>query len=435
MAKRPSSGAGSLSVAIRLSLDDYNRDFATAQKTAAGQSSSMQSALGDAADKIARRWFGMNAIIQGAEKAVKAFVRTAEDLEKGGRGDEGTAAVTRLTAALDHLWERFVRATLSSDAMRLIFSTLASGVEFLGDNMDYVAEAADYAARGLIGFVGFVQSGLGAILTATGGFATSIADVLEKLGASETAATMRGAGSAAANLGPKLGAMGETNRTYASRSHTTPIAEPSTDTGFLDVVRGNVDAFVNSWDSGFARLGSLFTKFGADTKNSILGLSQDSAKGLGSLFSSIAFVGPMLQRTFGQSEEAARKFQVAQLALVGAMSVVKGAFEFAEGWAALGKKDADGAAGHLAASALYAVAAGLAGVAAFREAGASTRDGGVNPGVSGADRFSERRKNVTVVIQNAIGGEQFVRDEIIPQIRRASGEDVVILQSSSSGGA
>ena len=198
-----------------------------------------------------------------------------------------------------------------------------------------------------------------------------------------------------------------------------------------------VNAFASSWEGGFARIGKLFKEFPDEAAKAMGDMSKNTALAFGEIFDSIAFTGPLLQRVFGQSEDAAKKFAAAQLAVTGAMAVVNAAMSLAKASDELAGGKFGAAAGYLAAAAGYTTAAALAGVAAYQTLAGGASSGGVDnsSGILNSDRYAERRKNITVVVQNAIGGEQFVRDQIIPEINRAVGEDVVVLSSYATAAA
>ncbi|HVY60135.1 MAG TPA: hypothetical protein VHF22_00720, partial [Planctomycetota bacterium] len=139
------------------------------------------------------------------------------------------------------------------------------------------------------------------------------------------------------------------------------------------------------------------------------------------------------ERVFGQSAEAAKKFQVAQLAMTGAMSVVNGVSCLAKAWDAKGDRNPFTVPSYYAAAGLYFAAAGLAGVATGMAAGQSVgASAGADSGLTNPDRFAETRKNVTVVIERYVGAEDFVDREVIPIINSAVRRDKVVFATHSA---
>src|SRR5688572_12215516 len=93
---------------------DLDAEFAPGLKRASNMSksegASMNATVGQIADKLAARYLTVNTAIGFAKKGYKEFVDKALELEKKGGGNEGTAAIARISAAADRMWTSFVRA-------------------------------------------------------------------------------------------------------------------------------------------------------------------------------------------------------------------------------------------------------------------------------------------------------------------------------------
>lgn len=428
---------------LELGMGLYAKGAAKAKAQAQTDGNAINKFLGDAANKVALRFFSIDAAIRAAEKGVKAFARTAEQLEKQGKGDEGTAAVTRLSRAIDALWERFVRATLSSKAFRAILGYLADGVEYLGDNMHIVTDVVEKGARGLIMFVGHAQIALGSLLTEVGSFANGLGNVMSRLGAEAMGTDVSGAQGPLQAAGASLTASGEgklamaeslTFGRGASRMGGFEGGGPGGENAFGKAVDSTVDSFIGSWETGLDRLGKLFQEFPEQVAQSFTLVSQAALPAIGNVFEALTFGGNLAQRVFGQSEKATRIFAAAQLAVTAIMSLVKGKFELAEATSDAAKPNPAGAALHKAAAIGYFAAAALAGVGAVQALTAGGGGSGVaaaSSGITDPKDFQRERKTVTVIIQNAFGRKGFVREVLIPEINEAVGDDVAVLASSA----
>ena len=429
MAKRKSE---SLRVALVLDLDEYAKGLSGAKATAGAAGAAIGKGLGEEAAKTTRRFLSVEAASRVAERGLKAFARTAEAMEKAGRGTDGTAAVVRLSKSIDGLWESFVRAIVETDAAKWAIGQLQQAVEGammvitnFGPTMRFLGGEAKAAFGEIVGamatvsdksrqFIDVVRRVVtGAMIAPTGGVPAPAPGGLRA-----TSDALIAAGQAESNAA--LAAM------------RAAAAQEEVHTKFLDATRGTVDAFMASWQNGLAKLGDLFRKFSGEAGSAFSGLSKRGGEALGEMFDGLALTGSLLQRIYGQSEGAAKKFAAAQMAITGALAVAKGLLAWGDSNKAAAEKDAVGVYANKIAATAYFAAAALSGVAASQSlsggggAGATDRGGVTNP-----EGFGAERKRVIVVIQNAIGAEDFVRREIIPEINSAVGDDVVILSTHS----
>ena len=124
-----------LRAALVLDLDDYVAGLAKAKSAGQAQGEELEQKLGKAADKVAWKFTAIVAGVKLAEKAVKAFARTAEELERSGQGNEGTAAMMRLNLSVEALWRSFVSTVLN--------------IGFVKDGIDGLAKMAENAAKAI----------------------------------------------------------------------------------------------------------------------------------------------------------------------------------------------------------------------------------------------------------------------------------------------
>jgi len=437
-----------LKIGLVLDASDMVNGLKDARAKGQAEGNAINVALSDVANKVAARFFSVQAAIGLAKKGYKEFVDAAGRLEKQGRGNEGTAAIARISAAVDRMQESFVKAVLETGLMRSAVTGLASAAEAGALALTSWANAADVAAVGVRGLASTTLNFLADTASSTTSLGAAVRSMLGSLpvpgagllgaaasgAAGFNAATGGGASDglrkmAADQVAASKEAAGRLREELAKQTATNATAEATSRAGQFGNAKGSVvDAFVGSWESGFARLGDLFRGFSADVSKSLGGMAQSTTAALGDTFESVAFLGPQLQRVYGQSAAGAARFQAAQLALVGALAVVKAAMASAEA-ADLISTDPAGAAAKIGAAVAYAGAAALAGVSAARTLGAGSRGGGV--GIGSPESFGQERRGVTVVLQNAVGGEEFVRREVIPELNRAVRGDVVLLSTNA----
>lgn len=423
-----------LKVALVLDLDDYGKQLGAARQQGQSEGNAIAGALSDAANKIVLRFASVQAVMRLAEKGFKSFVRTANELERQGRGDDGTAAVARLSSAVSNLWQRFVRATLASEGMRTIIGLLADAVDFLGENMGVVADLTGKATAGLLKFAGEGIVATADVLEKLGGVGDAVAGVLEKLGATGVAASLR---ESSFGLGLAGGGLLGKGFDLIGRGQEAGASAPKLGTdeeGFKTRLSDVLGFFQSSWQNGLERVGALMRKFSDDTKQNFLGMGKGMGEAVGDLFDSLALSGSMLEKVFGQSEKSSRKFNAAQISLTGLFASVKAIEAGAAAWDLWGdSKFAEAGAKGLAAAG-YASTAALAGVGA-RKALSSGGGGLGRPqgGITNPDNFAEPRRTIFISIDAVAGQEEYIRNFIIPEINRAVGDDVTVLSNGAQG--
>ena len=442
MAKKRGSKKSTPALEIRLVLttDEYSGAWKKAQRTTGIDMASIDKAVSAAASKIALKFFAINNVIRLSEKAFKGLIRVAQDMEKKGQGNEGTAAVSRLTKTFGEFGTNLAKTILEMRGTKQI--------------MDFLSGALDIANTALIGWkgslmvviatwdtaIGRLKQGIGVIMATTmpGTLAGAGIDLFKKGSADvEGAKVTAKAGGAmihAANVAARAAKWAESvqklARDLAKKAEADVARWVRAEAAFSSAGRGTVDAFVSSWEHGFERLGELFNEFPNRIGRALGGMSEKTVGALGDVFSAVGFMGPLVERVFGQGEKAAKKFQAAQLALVGGLAVVKAAMAIAEASDLL-SENPGAAAAKLAAAAGYSVAAGLAGVAAHQTLAAGAR-GGTASQFTDPGRFeTQARKSVTVVIENLIGSDEFVRDTLIPALNDAAGDGVLVMATTS----
>jgi len=467
-----------LQVALLLDLSDFAPGLKKAKDDSKAAAGVIGTTLDSLAANIATRVVTMESALKLAEKGLKEFVKTAQELEKSGEGNEGTAAVSRVSNALGMLEKEIVKAITGTEAFKVVAGALAETLEIAAISMgsfdqagqavgaalgsmsialakfldDAVKSGADALAR-LIGiqrnsdsmFGSGDQGGLEMMARGAGaGDAMARFAALRKAAEAKRIEGANRPGKRVNSSEKLLGkvaaeqkkAMADAKRALA-RDEDDAIADArraqedaQQNAARYSTAKGSVvDAFVNSWQSGLSRLGDLFRGFSADVSKSLGGMSGSTTKALGDTFDSAAFLGPQLERVYGQSAKGAAKFQAAQLALVGALAVVKGAMSAAEAVDLL-STDPGAAAAKLAAAVGYAGAAALAGYSAAQTL-AGQPGGAQGGGFATSEQLGQERRQVTVVIQNAVGGEEFVRREVMPAINRAVRADAVLYATTS----
>lgn len=464
MAKR-----NDLKVALLLDLDNFATGLKTAQNQSKQTATALDQAFSDLANKLTFRMVSVEAAMKVAEKAVKGFVNAAKEMEEEGTGNEGTAAVVRVSKALELLGHEVVKSIAGTQAFAVAASSLAGYLETTAiavRDWDSALELADSTLEALKGSWAVVLADM--IDAVTGFFSqlgkaiatgdprafgatpqpTQFSDDLRRSGEftmseamkrydalrATAAATLRREREEAARRKEKIDGANAITGPSVERgdgSLASALAEMKRrDVALASAARGTLDAFVSSWEGGFARLGDMFRGFSDELSLTLDGMSTATTQALGDTFDSVAFLGPMLQRVYGQSEAGARRFQAAQTAAIGAVAVVKGAMSLADAWDHTSKDEPGAAVASIAAAAGYATAAALAGASAAKSltgGGTSAASGGI----ASSDQIGQERKSVTVVIQNAVGGEEFVRREVIPAINRAVRADEIVLATAS----
>lgn len=458
-----------LKVALLLDLDNFATGLKDAKTQARSGASAITQTLDDMASKVAARVLSVQTAMHVAKKAFEGFIHTAEELEKNGGGNDGTQAVARTAAALGALEEGVVKAITSTNAFAASAGALADVLEiaaFSVKSWDSAMELADISINAMVGSIGVLMDEAGDSIvravndagkavarfldidlrgkdvvapnTAMGGGEQLLRDSQKRFAAlREKADADREAMKAAADAKASSGQYNSEGQVYdkgflreiEGMRAEEELKKQAAEARLAGAAGGVVDSFVNSWEGGFARLGDLFHRFSDQLKDTLGGLKESTVQALGDTFDSVAFLGPMLQKVYGQSAEGARRFQAAQLALVGALAVVKSAMAFADASDLLAD-DPGGAAAKLVAAAGYAAAATLAGVATAR----TLSGGGSSPasgGIASSEQFGQQRQNVTVVIQNSVGGMEFVEREVLPALNRLVKADHVLLATSS----
>lgn len=419
------STSASLKTALLVDLDQFEDDLTEAKVRASAPVSAIEKKMSDAAEKgVAKFALKLTAVVAAAkavEKAVKSVVGRALELEKSGTGNSGTAAVARLTKAVDDALDSATRWALGLGPVK-------AAVDLLSDSLETTTGLLDAWRKGSIDamdVLGFVGNALPGATFGSGGAGPS---AVESIVAGEKRARRDAAADRAAEAAREAAdKASDQAREMAARLEAQRAADAA---AFGSAVDATVMSFVGSWESGFATLGRLFKDFAGYLENTIGGMTTGLSRGLGSVFESLAFTGPMLRDTFGQSEKAARRFAAAELALTGGVAVAKAAMEGAEALSSTAKGDGLGIAAHAAAAAAFAGAAGLAGVNAARTLAGGRGGAPSSTFATPASVAQERRGNTTIVIENFVGTRELARD-LIPEINRSVGEGVVLISSHS----
>lgn len=471
MAKK-SKATDVINVAVRIDLDDYAKTLLKLRGQTEADGKKLESQFKKIGDEIAKKWFSAQAAIRIAESAVKSFTRTADELEKEGRGNEGTAAMSRLENAASRVWESFVRGVLNMNSVQVAMDRITDTIASIGKAMPVVLNAIETVQQMGEAITGDVKILLSDVLDLTGDFVVKIGRALKALGADQVGLSVMQGGQA---LGRQADAMlmkavdqrnealRQLKRLDEERNISTMIGDaskfgvpmksvgfsvnkqlladevaklkklqsgdaPASGRGFLDDMTGVVSGFQNSWITGLDHVAQKMREFSEETQRNIFGMAKGVGQGMGDLVDSISLSAQMAIKVFGQSSDAARIFEAVQLAVTGSVAAVKSVFAIAKANELMGDKDNAGALLEIAASAGYASAAALSGVAAAQALSAPRGVGsdiGSSP-VLGSGSIGRERRTVIVNIQNAVGGRQFTEDVVIPEINRAAGRDVTI---------
>lgn len=425
MAKRRDS----LSVSLVLDLDAYEKGLAQARGQAGAQGKQIGDQLGKAVSRVALQFFALNKAIALAKQGMRAFAQTAERLEKQGSTDAGVVAFNNLKRAVEGLGESFVVAVLQNDTVRAALVTMTGAAERAANVVRGWRAGLEEAGRSATR----VAAEVGAAFLKLAGTLLNPATAVEGLISGPTfapTAPSRGALAAAEASGAAIRGREQVAAAAAKADAfiaTTLAKQEELEGAFVARVRGTADAFASSWQSGFAALGDAFREFVAKAEFGFGSMRKSTVGAFGEFFDAVAFTAPLLEETFGRSAAAAKAFQVAQLAVVGAVAAVKAKESGAEALSSFAKKEyAEGVLHGLAATA-YAAAAVTAGVAAGAVGGGGGGGGSAGDlGITEPERHRRERRNITIIIENAVGKEKFVREEIIPAINEAVDDDVVL---------
>ena len=202
MAKKRSKSTPALEIRLVLTTDEYSGAWKKAQRQTVADVSVIDRAVASAANKVALRFFSINAAARLTERAFKGLVRTAEQLEKEGRADEAMAvfdalsgrredhlpapialataqqmmdqcdvgyAMTRLAKAWGEMETNLARAVLGTTTMTVVMGALSDGLDvanraLVGWKASFELVLATWDAG-----VGKIKRGVGVLLATSGG--------------------------------------------------------------------------------------------------------------------------------------------------------------------------------------------------------------------------------------------------------------------------
>lgn len=305
-----------------------------------------------------------------------------------------------------------------------------------------IASGIAYVAGAVVKFMGSLASGLSSVLDAVGmdkasksikGLSRdweSLGEALKGEGGKGANEALEGlasnfediwesAGRASAAAEKFLGSM--TPRDTTSNS----LREPSQELRALhDRFAGVVGQIGDAWQDGLDRMSGAFGDWAADARKQAEDGSAQVYEGTQSLLSGFSAMGRQAEQAFGKSSTAAKIFVKAQLAMQAILAGVQGFMEF--GKASAEQTDNPGAAAqHLAAGGLFFTAAGLAGaqfaglIGGGRGGGSSRGQNALDTRASAADSVDRQPVVVMLNVQgNVLGNEEYLKDELIPRMRR-----------------
>ena len=480
MAKKAAGGGAAKStikVALTLNLDQYAKALLSMRGETEAQTKALAGVFTKIGDDIAKKWFSAQAAVRTAESAIRNFTRTANELEKEGRRDDGTAAFSRLEAAASRLWESFVRGVLSLDSVNGAMSLATRTIEALDKSLPALLNLTKVIEQIAVISWTEIKQLFAFALGAAGDFVRMIGRKIEEIGGKNIGPAIMRRGVDMNNIANRIIDSAEEQKEKAQKrlaelmdekpvefggvevsafkpftskidtgslgakivsdvkgrgapelQQQIELLDPEAKTRFMDNMQGVVSSFQNSWIAGLENVADKMRQFSEKTKLNIFGLSEGVGRGMSDLIDSISMSAQMAIKVFGQSSQAAKIFEAVQLSVTGTVAAVKAVFALAKA-SDLNAEGQHGAAFlEIAAAAGYTSAAAMSGVAA---ANALSSSPGVGSEISTspstqAENFSRERRVVIVKVQNLVGNEEFVRETVIPEINRAAGEDVYI---------
>jgi len=188
----------------------------------------------------------------------------------------------------------------------------------------------------------------------------------------------------------------------------------------------------DTWENAVVRIGKLFEDLSTKMTGSVADL-RAPFQALSSLSGAFATLGTQAEAAFGKSSRAAKVYNRVQLGLQAVEATVNGLFQLGE---AAKNQVANPAAAvlNLAAAGSFFAAAGLAGgrsVGAFGAVGGG-RSGSSSSTATLSNEVEKKQVNIVIAIQgNVVGEPEYVRNTLVPELRRLVEEqDVTVVASN-----
>lgn len=448
-------------------------------------------------DVAAKALYILRTAYQATRKIVNEITASVGRLaELRGVGDPVTGSFTRMQASVTRAWDAMVLGVLKSDVVRGALGAVTEAMqgvarwaETLGTRIDVwakenAASVAYFAGilRGTIEFVislpsmvtnvfklvaGSIAYVAGEIASFLGDLGEGLATVFDAVGMESAAKAVRRLSSETKSFGDALADLAAPDVVAAAdalqasfngigqaaidmeKKIAAVIADtvPGKNATLGDPMFGDRGSMVvaamedisrrvgDSWEAATDRISRLFDDLSKDSRfnDSEAGLLVGSAR----LLDGFGALGRQAELAFGKSSKAAVIASTAIIATQGLEATVNGMMQLGKAQSKL-STEPGAAAAHLASSATFFAAAGLAGARAFGAfggaggaSGRSSRDTSLDNRGSVSDSVEKAPVVVLLHIEgNVLGSEEYLRDQLVPRMRRMVEEGGVTFTAS-----